>query len=77
MLDSKDILINFGKFIRCHRIMKEITQQEVADAVGISQPQYYKIECGTRKVEFPLAWNICVFLQIDIKEFISDYIEKE
>lgn len=77
MLDSKDILTNFGKFIRRHREISGINQVDVANAVGMSQPQYSRIESGERRVDLDLAIKLCVFVRADLKNFIATYIEKE
>lgn len=77
MLDQKDLLKKFGKYIRQNRVINEIKQEEVAEAVGITQPQYSRIESGVRRVEFDLAMKICEFIHADITEFINDYINKE
>ena len=77
MLDSKDILVSFGKFIRRNREKHNINQVDVANAVGMTQPHYSRIESGERRVDLDLAIKLCMFVRADLKEFIADYIEKE
>lgn len=77
MLDSKDLLVKFGKFIRYNRVRQEITQTEVAEYMGIAQPQYSRIEAGLRGVDLDFAIKLCHYLNADITEFIREYINRQ
>lgn len=75
MLDSKHILVSFGNFIRESREKYNINQVEVAEAMGMSQAHYSRIESGDRRVDLDLAIKLCVYVNADLKKFISDYIK--
>lgn len=75
MLDSKHILVSFGNFIRESREKYDINQVEVAEAMGMSQAHYSRIESGDRRVDLDLAIKLCIYVHADLKNFISDYIK--
>lgn len=78
MLNRKDFLVQFGKYVRRNRVIHEITQVEVAASVGIDQAKYSRIESGNwNHLDFDLAVEICYYTRGDIREFLSEYIEKE
>ena len=67
-------LHDFGEFIRTQRERKELTQAEVAQMVGLHQTYYGKIELGKREVDLFKAIAICNALEIDLSDFIKDYM---
>lgn len=75
MLDTKNLSLCFGEFVRVRRAMCDLTQAEVAERLGIAQAQYSRIERGLRIVDFPLAVKICEILNTDLRVFLSEYID--
>lgn len=72
--DSNDYSKDFGAFIQEKRLWRNITQEEAATALGITQAFYSMIECGKRKIDFELAIRICKYLELDIADFMKKYI---
>lgn len=64
--------------IRKHRKAKKMTQQELADAAGLSHGYIREIESFTMASSFSLdaAERIANGLNIDIKELFNDIEEK-
>lgn len=72
---------NPGAIIKTYREMKFLTQQEVADMVGVSQQQYQKYESWRSKPRFEVLDKLIKKLEIppfklfDTEQKIVDYIE--
>lgn len=71
-----------GKFIAEKRKEKSLTQQELADILGISNKTVSKWECGNGLPEVSLMMPLCEALGISVNELLSGeelnntYIEK-
>jgi transcriptional regulator with XRE-family HTH domain len=73
MLDSKEVsLKKFGRFIRNHREDQGITQETIAEQLGIAQAQYSRIERGLRPVDLHMAMHICNIVKANISEYIDE-----
>lgn len=72
---------NPGAVIKAYREMKFLTQQEVADMVGVSQQQYQKYESWKSKPRFDVLDKLIKKLEIppykifDTEQKIIDFIE--
>lgn len=71
-----------GKFIAQKRKEKSLTQQELADILGISNKTISKWECGNGLPEVSLMLPLCEALEISVNELLSGeeldnrYVEK-
>ena len=63
--------MEIGKKIADFRMQKELTQQKLANMVGVSQPMIAQIERGTKPVTIQLAKEIARVLEVDILEIIG------
>ena len=70
-METKEIALRFGQFIRGARLRQNLLQKEVAAKLNISQVYYCYIETGSRIVDFPLALEICRVLELDLNDFTS------
>lgn len=52
ILGEREAIKELGRRLKLHRLKQNISQQHVADLVGISMPTYRKIEAGVGSVEF-------------------------
>jgi transcriptional regulator with XRE-family HTH domain len=70
--------MHLGKKIRVARLMKELSQQELADKIGKTRPLISQIE-NTGKVKTATLKLICKELDIDLSdpEFNSFFEERE
>ncbi len=69
----KGILPREANILREQRLFLEMTQQEVANELGISLQQYQRYEYGDRdlrKMPMELGLKICYLLEIDPYELI-------
>ncbi len=69
----KGILPREANILREQRLFLEMTQQEVADELGVSLQQYQRYEYGDRdlrKMPMELGLKICYLLEIDPYELI-------
>ncbi len=69
----KGILPREAIILREQRRFLEMTQQEVADELGVSLQQYQRYEYGDRdlrKMPLELGLKICYLLEIDPYELI-------
>lgn len=61
--------MNFGKRLREARILRDITQQSLADAIGVALRSYQCYEQGTRQPSLSLVAAIC-----DVLDVSADYL---
>ena len=60
-----------GVFISSLRKEQGMTQQQLADAIGVSNKTISKWECGKGMPELALIVPLCHILQISVNEFLS------
>ncbi|MBE0454022.1 helix-turn-helix domain-containing protein [Roseovarius autotrophicus] len=68
--------IHVGKQIRHRRWLIGMTQQQLAEAVGIKFQQIQKYETGANRVSASRLWDIADALDVDIS-FFFDGLSKE
>lgn len=70
---ERDIMdqIKIGRFIADLRKEKEMTQKELADAIGVSDKTVSKWECGNGMPELSMLMPLCELLQINVNELLS------
>ena len=73
-IERKECIGSFGDFIKEHRLKKDMLQQDVAEAVGISQSYYSLIERGEREADLMLAIRLCRALRVDLGNFVKKYM---
>lgn len=70
-----------GGVVRAVRRSKDITQNEIAQALGVSQPSFIqKIEAGVRHLDVSELWELCNLMKISFVEMtqkIDEAIKKE
>lgn len=74
LLDSKECHIAFGKYIKDIRERKGLSQYEVAETLGVSQPYLSYIERGERDVDLAVAFKLCDIVGTDIRDFINKFM---
>lgn len=63
--------IKIGKFIAEMRKEQDLTQKDLADALGISNKTISKWECGNGMPDYSIMENLCDVLKINVNELIS------
>lgn len=59
-----------------HRVLKRMTQKELADAVGVSKQTIFVMEKNNYSPSLVLAYRIANFFDVDINEIFS-YVRKD
>ncbi|GIZ07892.1 helix-turn-helix domain-containing protein [Flavobacterium sp. UMI-01] len=68
-LNKKNILINFGENLRKLRLSKGLTQEQLANEIGVEISQISRIERGVINTSITTLYTISMTLKIDIDEF--------
>lgn len=63
--------VHVGKKIRQRRWLVGMTQQKLAEAVGIKFQQIQKYETGTNRVSASRLWDIADALEVDVAFFFD------
>lgn len=69
--------IHVGKRIRQRRWMVGITQQQLAEAVGIKFQQIQKYETGMNRVSASRLWDIAEAVDVPVSFFFEGFDEEE
>ncbi|MDE7229522.1 MAG: helix-turn-helix domain-containing protein [Oscillospiraceae bacterium] len=72
-MNSKEPEKYFGKLIRSKRKEKRITQERLAELVGISTTYLRSVECGKHSVTWKIWLKICLALQLDIDDIMKKF----
>jgi Predicted transcriptional regulators len=63
-----------GKRIKIARIKKDITQDQVANITGLSNPHISNIENGSTKVSLPTLIKLANVLSVSVDELLCDNV---
>ena len=66
---ANDIDLHLGKRLRRRRRLLGLTQQQLADAVGIRFQQIQKYECGANRISAARLWQLSEALQAPVSYF--------
>ena len=69
--------VHVGKRIRHRRWMVGMTQQQLAEAVGIKFQQIQKYETGMNRTSASRMWDIAASMDVDVSFFFEGYEEGE
>lgn len=75
IIDNSECLIGFGEFIKDGREKRRLYQSDVAEKLGVTQVYYSHIERGKRNVDLVVAMRICQILELDLQDYISQYMK--
>lgn len=70
MTNDVDIYKKFGERLKQLRKERNITQTQLAEAVGIAQPTIYKYERGIRKIPMNVLEKFANYFEISVTELI-------
>ena len=77
---TNDIDRHLGKRLRQRRRTLGLTQQQIAEAVGVRFQQIQKYECGANRISAARLWQLSEALEVPVGYFydgLSDRMEKE
>jgi transcriptional regulator with XRE-family HTH domain len=68
---NKIFLLKLGAQIRAVRVSKKITQEQLANEIGVEISQISRIERGVINTSIANLFNICKVLEITLKELFD------
>ncbi|MBV9509522.1 MAG: helix-turn-helix transcriptional regulator [Caulobacteraceae bacterium] len=66
---GNDIDLHLGKRLRRRRRLLGLTQQQLADAVGVRFQQIQKYECGANRISAARLWRLSEALEVPVGYF--------
>jgi transcriptional regulator with XRE-family HTH domain len=72
---ANDIDLHLGKRLRRRRRLLGLTQQQVANAVGIRFQQIQKYECGANRISAARLWELSEALEVPVSYFYDGLAE--
>lgn len=74
MNEKSELQEEFGKLIKNKRKEMKITQEQIAERIGITTVYWRDLEKGKYKVTWIYFFKICIVLEINITHIIEKYI---
>jgi transcriptional regulator with XRE-family HTH domain len=68
---ANDIDLHLGKRLRRRRRLLGLTQQQVAEVVGIRFQQIQKYECGANRISAARLWQLAQALEVPVSYFFD------
>lgn len=73
---ASPISIAFGKAIKQERILKAMTQEELADRCGLDRTYISRIERGLKNPTLSVVWDIASNLNMSLITLIAATVQK-
>ena len=67
-LTDEEIYETFCLRIRSKRMSKKISQEHMAEALGMSRTNYVNLEAGRQNIALSTAYRICMILKMKVFE---------
>jgi transcriptional regulator with XRE-family HTH domain len=74
---GNDIDLHLGKRLRRRRRLLGLTQQQLADSVGVRFQQIQKYECGANRISAARLWRLSEALEVPVGYFYDGLSETE
>ncbi len=71
MYNGTEILKQFGRNVKAERIRKGLTQEALAEKIGVNREYISKIERGTANMSLKKIVNLTNFIGADIKDILK------
>ena len=69
-MNKKTLLKKFGKNVKIERIKQDLTQEQLAEIMGVSQNYVANIECGKANMSLAKVLELANFLNIKIEKLL-------
>ena len=69
-MNKQTLLKKFGKNVKIERIKKDLTQEQLAEIMGVSQNYVAYIECGKANMSLAKVLELANFLNVDIEKLL-------
>ena len=70
-MNDNDLLLKFGYKVKYERLKRKISQEKLAELVGISPQAISTLESGKSNVKFTTLYKIVMSLDLDLKDFLD------
>ena len=70
-----EIDLHLGKRLRRRRRLLGLTQQQVAEGVGIRFQQIQKYECGANRISAARLWQLAQVMEVPVSYFYDGLVE--
>lgn len=70
-MNRLELLKKFGKNVKIERIKKDLTQEQLAEIMGLSQNYIACIETGKQNMSLGKILELSNYLQTDIKNLLN------
>ncbi len=70
-MDKQTLLKRFGKNVKIERIKKDLTQEQFAEVMNVSQNYIANIECGKANMSLAKVLELSQFLGVKIEKLLD------
>lgn len=70
-MKKEELLKTFGKNVKIERIRKDLTQEQLAEKMGLSANYIARIECGRQNMSLGKVLELSNSLDTDIKNLLN------
>lgn len=70
-MDKETLLKKFGKNVKIERIKQDLTQEQLAEIMDVSQNYVANIECGKQNMSLGKILELSQYLKIDIDNLLN------
>lgn len=70
-MDKNSLLKKFGKNVKIERIKKDLTQEQLAEIMGVSQNYIANIECGKANMSLGKILELSNYMNVNINQLLS------
>lgn len=72
MFDSAGFQKTTGALMRFHRQLAGMTQQAMADRLGINRATYVNVERGRQRVPLDIVWRVSIVLGVEVTKLMPE-----
>jgi XRE family transcriptional regulator, regulator of sulfur utilization len=66
-----NLLLKLGNKIRYERMKRNLSQENLAELIGLSTPSVSNLERGVTNIKFTTFYNIVKALDLDLKDLLD------
>ena len=70
-MNKQELLKRFGKNVKIERIKQDLTQEQFAEIMNVSQNYIANIECGKANMSLAKVLELSEFLQVEIDVLLN------
>lgn len=70
-MNKETLLKKFGKNVKIERIKQDLTQEQLAEIMDVSQNYVANIECGKQNMSLGKVLELSQYLKVDIDNLLN------